>query len=151
MRQPLAAALRRGARVAVITNSRQSTDLGLVSVASRGAYELLLRVDPTAALFEWRPDSVRGQNTLHSKVASFGRFGPVIIGSANLDGLSAEHNTESVVLVYDEALRQEFDAMMDEDIAASDRVTADELERSSWMTRLWRRQVLRVGWYWLSR
>ncbi len=150
LRQPLERALRQGTRLAVVTNSAESTDMGIVSVASRGAFDMLLKVEPTAALFEWQPDLQGGLGTLHSKVASFGRCGPVIIGSANLDGLSSEHNTESVVLIYDPELRSRFDAMYDEDLEACERVTSDQLERTPWATRLWRRSILRLGWQWLS-
>ncbi len=150
IRRPLERALRRGTRVAVVTNSAKSTDMGIVSVASRGAFDLLLDVDPTAALFEWQPDLDTGLGTLHSKVASFGTCGPVIIGSANLDGLSSEHNTESVVLIYDPVIRAQFDAMFDSDLQTCERVTAEEVDESPWFTRLWRRSILRVGWYWLN-
>jgi cardiolipin synthase len=150
IREPLERALKRGARLAVVTNSAESTDMGIVSVASRGAYDMLLKADPTAALFEWRPDHDAGLATLHSKVASFGRCGPVIIGSANLDGLSSEHNTESVVLIYDPELRSQFDAMYEDDLESCDRVTPDEVERTPWATRVWRRSILRIGWQFLN-
>ncbi len=148
IRLPLEWALRQGTRLAVVTNSTASSDIGLVAVASRGAYDLLLDADPSAALYEWQPQP--GLHTLHAKVASFGRCGPVIVGSANLDGLSSEHNTESVVLIYDPELRSDFDAMVDADLEACERVTAEEVDRSPWAVRIWRRSVLKLGWQWLS-
>jgi cardiolipin synthase len=148
IREPLEWSLRRGTRLAVVTNSAESTDIGLVAVASRGAFDLLLEVAPSAALYEWQPQP--GLGTLHAKVASFGRCGPVIIGSANLDGLSSEHNTESVVLIYDPELRSQFDAMYDADIEACERVTTEDVDASPWPTRIWRRSILRVGWQWLN-
>jgi cardiolipin synthase len=148
IRLPLEWSLRRGSRLAVVTNSTASSDIGLVAVASRGAYDMLLDADPSAALYEWQP--MPGLHTLHSKVASFGRCGPVVIGSANLDGLSSEHNTESVVLIYDPELRSQFDAMYEADLEACERVTAEEVDGSPWATRIWRRSVLRLGWHWLS-
>lgn len=148
IRVPLEWSLRHGTRLAVVTNGAASTDIGLVAVASRGAYDMLLDVQPSAALYEWQPQP--GLETLHAKVASFGRCGPVIIGSANLDGLSSEHNTESVVLIYDPVLRSQFDAMYEADLEACERVTTEEVDKSPWPTRIWRRSVLRVGWQWLN-
>jgi cardiolipin synthase A/B len=148
IRLPLERSLRRGTRLAVVTNSAESTDIGLVAVASQGAYDMLLDVSPTAALYEWQPQP--GLVTLHAKVASFGRCGPVIIGSANLDGLSSEHNTESVVLIYDPDLRSQFDAMYEADLEACERVTTEQVDELPWATRIWRRSILRVGWQWLS-
>lgn len=150
VRWALHRALREDRRLAVLTNSRESTDLGAVTIASRAVYEELLHETPTAALYEWKPRE--GLSTLHSKVASFGRCGPVIVGSANLDALSSEHNSEAVVLVDDPTTRAAFDAMFDDDIgpACADRVTAQDIERTSWIVRAWRRGVYRIGWYWLA-
>ena len=148
LRRPLKGLLRRGRRVVVVTNSRESSDIGIVVTASRGAFDLLLKTSPTAALFEWQPQP--GLHTMHSKVASFGRCGPVIVGSANLDGQSSEHNSESVVLVYDPEVREAFDAMFEADLVASRRITAAQIERTSWWVRWWRRGVYRLGWAFLG-
>ena len=150
IRRPLQARLRKDARLAVLTNSPESTDMGIVAVASRGIYDELLEVDPDAALFEWLPRE--GLNTLHSKVASFGTCGPVVVGSANMDGQSSEHNSESVVLVYDAGFREAFDQMFEADIAegSADRLTAEELAQTSTMTRWYRRGVYRIGWFFLG-
>lgn len=148
IRRPLRGLLRRGRRVVVVTNSRESSDMGIVVTASRGVFDLLLKTSPTAALFEWQPQP--GLATMHSKVASFGRCGPVIVGSANLDGQSTEHNSESVVVVYDDELRVAFDAMFEADLLASRRITAAQLSHTSWWVRWWRRGIYRLGWAFLD-
>ncbi len=152
LREELEDALRRGSPLTVVTNSEQSVDVPLVTTASRGVYERLLDVDPEVRLYEWRPQPELGRFTLHSKVASFGSCGPMIIGSANLDGLSSEHNSESVVLIDDPALRARFDAMMAADLAPGcvDRFTAEEAEDRPWLLGLWRRLIYNVGWTWLE-
>jgi len=74
-------------------------------------YHALLEVDPSAALYQRiaRPDL--GEVMLHCKVASFGTRGPVVIGSANLDAQSSDHNSESMLVIDDPEIRAQFDAM----------------------------------------
>ncbi len=147
----LRTALRRDRRVAIITNSEESVDAPFVVDASLFEYRRLLRVRPDAALYLWRVNTEDGEGTLHSKVASFGTCGPVIVGSANLDAQSSEHNSESVVLVRDPELRRAFDAMFDADLSPDsvDRVYLREIERQGFWQRLKQRGVYRLGWYWL--
>ena len=96
----------------------------------------------------WRPTP--GHETLHSKVASFGQCGPVIVGSANLDGLSAEHNSESVVAIYDDDLRAElsFALLTDMGETRAEPVGIEVLEGAP--LRLWWQSTLYTfGWYWM--
>lgn len=148
LRRSLVAHLRDGGRLAVLTNSPESTDTGIVVTASRGAYHHLLDVSPRAALFEWRPSA--GRTTLHSKVASFGACGPVVVGSANLDGLSSLHNSESVVLIDDPAFRAAFDAMFEADLAASTRIDPNAFAETPTLERWSRIMVYWIGWRFLA-
>jgi len=144
-------AARRDRRLAVITNSKESVDAPFIVDASLFEYRRLLRIRPDLALYLWRVNAAEGEATLHSKVASFGTCGPVIIGSANLDAQSSEHNSESVVMITDPGLRVAFDAMFDDDLSRDsvDRVYRAELERQGFWQRLKQRGVYRLGWYWL--
>ena len=153
IRRPIEAHLRDAGKLAVLTNSFESTDMRLVVTGSRGAYQSLLKTSPSAALFEWLPRPDQGLSTLHSKVASFGTCGPIIVGSANMDGLSSEHNSESVLVVEDAALRQRFDRMFDADIAqgSAQRVTEGTIGGTGPLVRWTQRGVYRWGWTWLSR
>ena len=151
VRRALYRAMHRGTRLAVLTNSPETSDIGVLVDASRFAYSALLREDAVVALFERRPRPDLGETTLHSKVASFGTCGPVIIGSANLDAQSAEHNSEDVVVIDDPALRHAFDAMYDTDIAAdrAQRITLArfrELSVLDWIKATW---AFVLGDYWL--
>ncbi len=139
-------------RLAVITNSPESIDVPLVTDAARARYRQLLRASPEAALFEWRARPDLGHQTLHSKVASFGDCGPALVGSANLDGLSSEHNSESVVVILDPDFRRDFDAMFEADLApgAVSRVTAEKIERTPALKRAWQAVVLALGWRYLG-
>ena len=149
--KPLEVHLRDGKRAMILTNSAESTDLRVVNLASRAVYARLLQTSPTAALFEWVPK--QGLSTLHSKVASFGTCGPVIVGSFNLDGYSSEHNSESVVVVQDPTLRARFDQMMQEDLAdgSARRVTSEDVSRTPAIIRWLQSMIYRHGWDLLSR
>lgn len=145
-------ALRRGRELTVVTNSIDSIDVPLIPAASRYQYRMLMRADREASLYEWRHRPEVGEATLHSKAASFGYCGPVLIGSANLDGQSSEHNSESVVLIEDPTLRAEFDAMFDADISptSATKLTDADLTRGGFLTWLQQWGVYRLGWYFLS-
>lgn len=148
---PLRDALRRDVSLSVLTNSPESVDVPLVVDASRSAYARLARVSEHALLYEWIPVPAQGLNTLHAKTASFGSCGPVIIGSANLDGLSSERNSESVVMVRDPALRAAYDAATGVDFSPTcAQPVADQVLRGTTLpVRVWRRFVYAAGWSWL--
>lgn len=145
-------ALRRGRELMVVTNSTESIDVPLIPSASRYQYRMLMRADRDASLYEWQHRPEAGEATLHTKAAAFGHCGPVVIGSANLDGQSSEHNSESVVVIEDPELRAEFEAMFDVDTAPASAtlITQDELTRGGPLTWLRQWGVYRVGWYFLS-
>ncbi len=135
--QSLTQAVRRGTRLTILTNSAASNNHPAISYATRTVFSLLLGIDPHVVLLERVPRPDIGEETLHSKVASFGTRGPVIIGSANLDGESQDHSTESIVIIDDPAFRRAFDDMFVRDIAADrvDRITRADLRRESGWVR----------------
>ncbi len=49
-------------------------------------------------LFEWHANPKQTMCSIHQKVACFGDTGPVWIGSANLDAVSAKRNFETVMV-----------------------------------------------------
>jgi cardiolipin synthase A/B len=148
LREGMEKALRKNRRLTLLTNSKATIDTPLVGDANRAAFSHIRSVSGKAALFEWRAGE--GASTLHSKVASFGCCGPVVIGSANLDGLSTVRNSEGVVAIEDPALRAEFDAMFDADLAHADRVTLENLENGGWVVHIWQSLVYRLAWSWLE-
>jgi phosphatidylserine/phosphatidylglycerophosphate/cardiolipin synthase-like enzyme len=145
-------ALRRGSALTVVTNSTDSIDVPLIPAASRYQYRMLMRADREASLYEWKHRPEIGEATLHSKAASFGHCGPVMIGSADLDGQSSEHSSESVVLIEDPTLRAAFDDMFDADISqeSATKLTDADLTRGGFLTWLQQWGVYRLGWYFLS-
>jgi phosphatidylserine/phosphatidylglycerophosphate/cardiolipin synthase-like enzyme len=150
LRDRLHAALRRGTRLAVISNL-ETNDTAPVAEGTWFVYHALLDVDPSAALYQRvaRPDL--GEIMIHCKVASFGTRGPVVIGSANLDAQSGEHNSEAVLVIEDADLRAKFDAMFDQDFGPdrATRVTRDMLEHDSTWTRFRQWAVFNLGKSWL--
>jgi cardiolipin synthase len=150
LRHRLRAALERGARLAVISNL-DTNDTAPVAEGTWYVYHGLLEIDPAAALYQRiaRPDL--GEVMIHCKVASFGTRGPVVIGSANLDAQSGEHNSEGVLVIEDVQLRAAFDAMFETDYAPdrAARVTLDALDQDSTWRRLRHWAVAKVGWSWL--
>jgi cardiolipin synthase A/B len=147
IRRRLRAALERGTRVAVISNL-ETNDTAPVAEGTWFAYHAMLDVDPAAALYQRiaRPDL--GGVMVHCKVASFGTRGPVVIGSANLDAQSAEHNSEGVVVIDDQVLRSQFDAMYSADYAPdrAARVSLETLDHDSTWRRLRQWAVSRFAW-----
>ena len=151
LRRALRDALRRGSALTVITNSDKSSDVGVVTEASRYVYARLLRVNPRAMLYEWIPRKNEGEFTLHAKVASFGVCGPALVGSANLDAQSSEHNSESVLLIYDQEFRKAFDAAIARDIQPGHarRIDLNTLEQDGFLGLLKRWSLHMLLWYWL--
>lgn len=137
VRGALLEALRRGVEVRILTNSRTSTDVGLVSDAARYFYDDL--VEAGAHLYETTG------GTLHSKTAAFdGEFS--IVGSVNLNGRSAHQDTEVAVAVDGEATAQALEARFEQGRAQARRVTADELSREDFLTNLRQWSVSAFAW-----
>ncbi len=151
LRVALRGALERGVKLTVLSNSDETNDISVVADAGRAAYLAFLEIDGILALFERLVRRDLGEGTLHSKVASFGTTGPIIVGSANLDAQSALHNSEGVLLVYDPAARAAFDAMFTSDLAAdrAERVTRETVRNDSRWDRFRQWAAENVGWYWM--
>jgi phosphatidylserine/phosphatidylglycerophosphate/cardiolipin synthase-like enzyme len=151
LRKALRNALERGVRVTILSNSDETNDISVVADAGRAAYLAFLEIDGVVALFERLMRQDLGEGTLHSKVASFGTTGPIIVGSANLDAQSALHNSEGVLLVFDPAARVAFDAMFAADLATdrATRVTWEIVSKDTRWERFRQWTAENVGWYWL--
>ena len=144
LHKTLRRAVLRGTDLVLITNSQATMDVPFVAAASRAEFRRLLRLSPEAALYEWQV--LPGWETLHSKVAAFGDCGPVIVGSSNLDGLSIERNSESIVLIEDAALRAEFQAIFGRDLDLAEPVDIEALAAPVWV-RSFEWMIIRFGWF----
>ncbi|MBK7761673.1 MAG: phosphatidylserine/phosphatidylglycerophosphate/cardiolipin synthase family protein [Deltaproteobacteria bacterium] len=150
--RPLYRAARDGGALTVITNSTESVDMWFVTSASRHEFRRLSRINPDLGLYEWLPQPEQGWFTYHSKQAAFGSCGPVIVGSANLDAQSSEHNSESVVAVRDAQLRADFDQMFAADLRDGRvaRVDPAELGHVGPIERIKELTIYTFMWYWLD-
>ncbi len=139
-----------GGKVTVLTNSPTSSDITIITDAGRYSARDLMKND-RFVLYERiaRPDL--GESMLHQKVASFGSFGPMVIGSANLDAQSFEHNGEAVIVVQEGELRSAFDEMVKTDLKPdrARRITSKELHNPSLTERLRQFSAGEFAWYWL--
>lgn len=107
-------AARRGVKVTILTNSRETNDIQFLAYASRYHYHGLLMInydhDTQAArgkveIAEW--DGPRyGMGTLHAKFMVVDRL-VAVVGSYNLDPRSAKHNSETNVGFMNERLATE--------------------------------------------
>lgn len=130
VRKAIAAAVDRHVHLLVLTNSNESSDEKIITDASRSTFYALLKRDPTVQLYEHKSRPEIGAKQLHTKAASFGRIGPVIIGSFNMDAWSAERNSEDVVMIDDPEFRRDFDAMIRRDVEPqhADHITLQVVE-----------------------
>jgi cardiolipin synthase len=124
LRDALIDAAQRGVHVRVLTNSKESSDMGFVVDAARYYYDELL-----AAGVEIHEK--RG-GTLHSKTASFdGQY--AIIGSYNLNGRSAGLDTEAVVAIRDDAAAASLDARFNEGVKGAVAVTHADVAKDDFV------------------
>ncbi|HEY5946866.1 MAG TPA: phosphatidylserine/phosphatidylglycerophosphate/cardiolipin synthase family protein, partial [Kofleriaceae bacterium] len=120
LRKHLKAAVARGVRVVVVTNSLHSTDAWWMYYASLNYYKELLGAG--IEIYQYR-----GTETLHSKTMLIdGKLAS--IGSFNLDPRSAGSNSEALMLVRDGAavgeLAADFTAMLAYSDPASPEISA---------------------------
>lgn len=124
LRKHLKAAVARGVKVVVVTNSLGSTDAWWMYYASLNYYKELLGAG--IEVYQYR-----GTETLHSKTMLIdGKL--AVVGSYNLDPRSAASNSEAIVTIENGAavgeLAQDFQAML----SYSDRVTG-EISAADWI------------------
>ncbi len=130
----LCASARRGVATTIIFPARN--DSWIVGAASHSYYRRLL--DAGVQIFEY----VGG--LLHTK--SLTLDGEVtLIGSANMDRRSFELNYENNILLVDQSLTAEMRQRQENYIAASNRVTIEEVNNWTWYRRLGNNAVAMLG------
>jgi cardiolipin synthase len=121
----LTSAARRGVKATMMLPRK--CDSRFVAATSRSYYEDLLKAG--IDLFEFR------HGLLHAKTMVVdGKIG--LIGSANLDRRSFELNFENNILFADEAFAGEVRRRQDEYLAASDRITPEDVARFGFFRRI---------------
>jgi cardiolipin synthase len=137
LRDALVDAARRGVRVRVMTNSKESSDMGFVVDAARYHYDALI-----AAGVEIHEK--RG-GTLHSKTATFdGQYS--IVGSYNLNGRSAGLDTECAVAIRDDATAGALEQRFDTGCAEATRIDAAAIAKDSFVDDLKQWMLQSVSW-----
>ncbi len=111
-RKALVAAARRGVEIMILNNAASVHDRfgSFMGFIAHGVMRRLIKQCPPGSmrLFEWHSSPADSLCSIHQKITIFGDDGPVWVGSANLDNVSAERNHESVMLVQDDSVRQRF-------------------------------------------
>ncbi|GIW71604.1 MAG: hypothetical protein KatS3mg102_1146 [Planctomycetota bacterium] len=137
VRQALIEAARRGVQVRVLTNSRASNDMGMVSDAARYYYDELIAAG--VQIYE------KQGGTLHSKTATFdGRYS--IVGSVNMNGRSDTLDSEGAVAVEDAATAATLQRRFAEGLGQAQAVTAAELDREGFFTNLKQWALSLLSW-----
>ena len=151
IRDALTEHAKRGGRVSVLTNSLESNNHPILSVAANFAALDIMQATDNFRLYEWIPRPDAGAKTMHQKLAAFGRKGPVIVGSFNLDAQSAVHNTESVVVIHEPTFRQDMDELIQfyTRPGTSKRVLRSDLETKPVLDRIQSFISHELAWYWL--
>ncbi|MBJ80956.1 MAG: hypothetical protein CMH60_06530 [Myxococcales bacterium] len=127
LREALMNAARRGVKVKILTNGKESSDVRMVTSAGRFHYDDLLEAG--VEIYEYKG------STLHSKTALFDdKYS--IIGSMNLNGRSKHCDSESLFATNDKnnaiALKQRFN----EGLESAEQVTMKGLENDTFLQRL---------------
>jgi len=119
----LVAAAGRGVRVTVITNSKATNDIPIITDAGRLSYQPLIKAG--VEVYEWHAER-HGEGTVHSKYAVIDSE-IAIIGSYNLDPRSLGLNSENVVIVGDPRIAADLASYtLLEDLPMADRITAEQ-------------------------
>jgi cardiolipin synthase len=123
LKRALIAAARRGVEVTVVTNSKATNDIPIITDAGRLTYREM--VDAGVRIYEWHAERA-GEGTLHAKFAVFDSE-VAIIGSYNLDPRSSGLNSEDVVVIEDARLASELHRRaLEVDLQLADRVTPEQ-------------------------
>ncbi len=124
LRKHLKAAVARGVRVVVVTNSLESTDAWWMYYASLNYYKELIGAGVEVYHY-------RGTETMHAKTMLVD--GEVaLVGSFNLDPRSAASNSEAMLLVRDGAAVAELARAFTTDLAYAD-LADDDLTAAEWL------------------
>lgn len=143
-------AARRGVKVTILTNSRETNDLPQLSYVSRYLYLELLNAnfDPQTLasggkveVYEWQGPKY-GESTIHAKFAVFDRL-VSIVGSYNLDPRSQNLNSETVLAFENERVSTELaEYFLARDLAKSERISFEKAVEFRFPRRLYDRVML---------
>jgi cardiolipin synthase len=122
----LAEAARRGVDVRILTGGSH-TDVRTVRLAGRAQYESLL--DAGVRIYEWQP------TTLHAKTFVVDGLWATI-GSMNFDNRSLTLNDESTLMILDEGVGQQMNAIFLDDLNHAEEITVLSFRQRPWLERI---------------
>ena len=122
----LADAARRGVDVRILTSGAR-TDIRTVRLAGRARYEELLTAG--VRLYEWQP------SVLHSKTFVVDGVWSTV-GSLNFDNRSLALNDEATLMVLDERIGQQMNAIFTEDLRHSEEIVLQRFRQRWWFVRV---------------
>jgi cardiolipin synthase len=122
----LSDAARRGVDVRILTGGPR-TDVRTVRLAGRAQYERLLEAG--VRMYEWQP------TTLHAKTFVVDGMWSTI-GSMNFDNRSLTLNDESTLMILDENVGTQMQAIFLKDLAHAQEITLVHFRQRSWVHRI---------------
>lgn len=124
--EQLCAAAQRGVDVRILTAGPR-TDVEIVRQAGRAWYETLLSAG--IRIYEWQP------TTLHSKTFVVDGLWSTI-GTMNFDNRSMALNDESTLMVLDQGIGEQMNAIFMDDLRYAEEITAESFARRPWLGRI---------------
>ena len=125
----LADAARRGVDVRILTGGPR-TDVRTVRLAGRAQYDRLLEAG--VRIYEWQP------TTLHAKTFVVDGLWSTI-GSMNFDNRSLTLNDESTLMILDDHVGQQMNAIFIADLNHAEEITLLRFRQRPWVQRLMER------------
>ncbi len=122
----LADAAARGVDVRILTGGAR-TDIRTVRLAGRAQYERLLEAG--VRIYEWQP------TTLHVKTFVVDGIWATV-GSMNFDNRSLTLNDESTLMILDEGIAKQMQAIFIEDLNHSEEIMLVRFRQRSWVQRI---------------
>lgn len=126
--QALAEAAQRGVEVTIVTSSKRTNDVSMMTPLTRRSYLALMQAG--IKIYEWQ-GIVPGRGALHSKYAVFDDDISVV-GSFNLDPRSTFLNSEDIVIIKSRKVAEELARYTEEiDIKQSRLITMEQAKKWS--------------------
>lgn len=137
IRKALIDAARRGVEIKVMTNSKESNDMGFVADAARYFYDDLIKAGVQI--------NEKHGGTLHAKTATFdGEYS--VVGSVNLNGRSKNQDAEVALGVQDPSTAQQLEQRYASGLKETTPVKLQDLDKESFVTNLKQWALSTLAW-----
>jgi cardiolipin synthase len=137
IRKALIDAAKRGVEIKVMTNSKESNDMGFVADAARYFYDDMIKAGVQI--------NEKHGGTLHAKTATFdGEFS--VVGSVNLNGRSKNQDAEVALAVQDGATAKQLEQRYAAGLKETTPVKLQDLQKESFVTNLKQWALSTLAW-----